>query len=97
MVRTDGMGFLSTTLPESNFLLRRFPEQKLSRAQALKGMTLDPAYASFNEHELGSITIGKKADFVVLDQDIMSVPQGEILKTKVVTTIIDGQSVYGRL
>ena len=78
-------------------MLRRFPEQKLSRAQALKGMTLDPAYASFNEHELGSITIGKKADFVVLDQDIMSVPQGEILKTKVVTTIIDGQSVYGRL
>ncbi|KAF8627591.1 hypothetical protein AX17_006164 [Amanita inopinata Kibby_2008] len=74
-----------------------FPEQKLTRSQALKGMTLDAAYASFSEHELGSLVPGKKADFVVLDRDIMTVPFGEILKTKVVATVVDGDVMYGRL
>lgn len=40
----------------------RYPEQRLTRAQALKGMTLDAAYASFAEHELGSLTVGKKGE-----------------------------------
>jgi cytosine/adenosine deaminase-related metal-dependent hydrolase len=66
---------------------RRFPDEKLTRAQALKGMTYDAAYASFSEDRLGSLTPGKKADFVVLDRDIMTVPQEEILKTKVVSTV----------
>lgn len=77
--------------------LTRFPEQRLTRAQALKGMTLDAAYASFSEDTLGSLTPGKKADFVVLDRDIMTVPFSEILETKVRTTVIDGQVVYGSL
>jgi hypothetical protein len=40
----------------------RYPDQRLTRAQALKGMTLDAAYASFAEHELGSLTPGKKGE-----------------------------------
>lgn len=77
--------------------IARFPEQRLTRAQALKGMTLDAAYASFSEDTLGSLTPGKKADFVVLDRDIMTIPFSEILETKVSATVIDGEVVYGSL
>ena len=61
------------------------------------GMTMDPAYASFSEDTLGSITPGKRADFVVLSQDIMSIPARRILDTKVLATVIDGKPVYGQL
>ncbi|KIJ60432.1 hypothetical protein HYDPIDRAFT_189993 [Hydnomerulius pinastri MD-312] len=74
-----------------------YPSERLTRAQALKGMTLDAAYASFAEDYLGSLSIGKKADFVVLDRDIMTVPESEILGTKVKATVIDGEVVYGSL
>ncbi|KAJ7668524.1 amidohydrolase family-domain-containing protein [Mycena polygramma] len=74
-----------------------FPDERLTRAQALKGMTLDAAYASFAETELGSLTVGKRADFVVLDRDIMEVEPAEILKTNVVATVIDGEVAYGVL
>ena len=77
--------------------VRRFPEQRLTRAEALKGMTLDPAYAAFAERTLGSLSPGKRADFVVLDHDIMdeSRPFAEILETKVRTTVVDGKVAYG--
>ena len=75
----------------------RYAEQRLTRAQALKGMTLDAAYASFAENEIGSLTPGKKADFVVLNRDIMTVPFEEILGTKVTATVIDGKVLYGSL
>ncbi|KAF9562894.1 hypothetical protein CPC08DRAFT_706411 [Agrocybe pediades] len=74
-----------------------FPEQRLTREQALKGMTLDPAYASFAEDTLGSLTPGKKADFVILDKNIMTVPVDEILSAKVKATVVDGEVVYGKL
>ncbi|KAH0579709.1 Putative amidohydrolase ytcJ [Termitomyces sp. J132] len=74
-----------------------YPEQKLTRAQALKGMTLDAAYASFAENEIGSLSPGKKADFVVLNKDIMTIPVADILKTKVTATVVDGKIVYGDL
>ncbi|KAF8999779.1 amidohydrolase family-domain-containing protein [Cyathus striatus] len=74
-----------------------FPEQKLTREQALKGMTLDPAYASFSEAKVGSLRPGKKADFVVLDRDILKVPVGEVLKTTVKATVVDGKVAYGKL
>lgn len=72
-----------------------FPEQRLTREQALRGMTINAAYASFAEERLGSIVPGKLADFVVLSQDIMRIPVYQILKTKVQATIIDGRPVYG--
>ena len=60
-------------------------------------MTLDPAYASFTEDILGSITPGKFADFVVLSQDIMTVPASDVLSTRVVATVMDGKPVYGAI
>ncbi|KAF9222618.1 hypothetical protein BS17DRAFT_783144 [Gyrodon lividus] len=72
-----------------------FPEQRLTRQEALRGMTIDAAYASFTEETLGSIVPGKRADFVVLSQDIMTVTVDQILKTKVQATFIDGRPVYG--
>ena len=58
-------------------------------------MTIDPAYASFTESTLGSLEIGKRADFTILSQDIMEIPPEEILHTQVYATVIDGRPVYG--
>ncbi len=70
------------------------PDQKLTREQALRGMTIWAAYAGFEEKVKGSLEVGKWADFVVLDQDIMTAPQENILKTKVVMTFLGGENVY---
>ena len=58
-------------------------------------MTIDPAYASFTEKSLGSLEVGKKADYVVLSQDIMTVPVDKVPETKVLATVLDGRLVYG--
>jgi len=71
-----------------------YPEQKMTREEALQSMTIWPAYAGFQESVLGSLTPGKYADFVVLDRDIMRVPDAEILSTRVVSTWIGGKRVY---
>ncbi|KAF9078440.1 amidohydrolase family-domain-containing protein [Rhodocollybia butyracea] len=71
-----------------------FPDQKLTRVEALRGITIDPAYASFSDDILGSLEPGKKADFVVLSKDINVVPTREILDTKVLVTVLDGKIVY---
>ncbi|KAF8153667.1 hypothetical protein BJ912DRAFT_937591 [Pholiota molesta] len=59
-----------------------FPDQRLTRLEALRGMTIDPAYASFTEDTLGSLVPGKRADYVVLSQDIMSVGADKIMDTR---------------
>ncbi|KAK2467801.1 hypothetical protein APHAL10511_000096 [Amanita phalloides] len=74
-----------------------FPEQQVTRKEALRGLTINPAYASFAEDILGSLEIGKLADFVVLSRDIMSISTSEILSTQVLATVIDGQPVYGTI
>ena len=66
----------------------------MTREEALKSMTIWPAYAAFEEKILGSLTPGKYADFVVLDRDIMKVPDTDIMKTKVVATYVGGRRVY---
>ena len=71
-----------------------FPEQKLSREQALKTYTVNGAYVAFEEHEKGSLTPGKDADIVVLSRNIMTVPPDSILGTKVLYTIVGGKVVY---
>ena len=71
-----------------------YPEQRMTREEALDAMTIWPAYASFQEQQLGSITPGKLADFTVLDQDIMTVPAEDILKTRVQLTVLGGKIVY---
>ena len=73
-----------------------FPEQRMTRDEALKSISLWPAYAAFQENELGSLAAGKRADFVVLDQDIMRVPDAMILGTHVLSTWVGGRKVYER-
>jgi len=70
------------------------PEQRVSRAQALKMFSVAPAYAAFQERDRGSIEVGKLADFTVLSADIMTVPEPQILTSHVVMTIIGGEVAY---
>ena len=70
------------------------PEQRMTREEALRSMTLWPAYAAFQEKDMGSLSLGKFADFVVLDQDIMRVPAELVLKTQVIATYLGGKEVY---
>ncbi|HEX8716348.1 MAG TPA: amidohydrolase family protein [Gemmatimonadaceae bacterium] len=72
------------------------PEQKMTREEALKSMTIWPAYAAFEDKLMGSLEPGKYADFVVLDQDIMTAPAERILQTNVVATYVGGVAVYER-
>jgi len=69
-------------------------EQRLTREQALRAMTLDAAYAAFQDRERGSIAVGKRADFTVLSADIMQIPEPEILRTRCVMTIVGGAVVF---
>jgi len=73
-----------------------YPEQKMTRDEALKSMTIWPAYAGFQEQVTGSLTPGKYADFVILDRDIMTVPESQILGTHVTATYIAGRAVFER-
>ncbi len=73
-----------------------FPEQRMTRDEALKSITIWPAYAAFEEDELGSLTPGKRADFVILDRDIMRVPAADIVSTQVIATYLGGIPVYER-
>jgi len=70
------------------------PEEKMTRAQALKSCTLDAAYAAFQEKWKGSIEKGKLADFTVFSQDLMTVPDSLLLKTEVSMTIVAGNVEY---
>jgi predicted amidohydrolase YtcJ len=72
------------------------PEQAVSRQQALKMFTIWPAYTAFEEKDKGSIEVGKLADLTVLSEDIMKIPEPEILKTRCIMTIIGGEVVFGR-
>ncbi len=71
-----------------------FPEQKMTRMEALKSYTINGAYAVFKDDILGSIRPGKLADLTILSQDITKVPDDEILNTKVLYTIVDGKIVF---
>ncbi len=73
-----------------------YPEQRMTRDEALYSMTIWPAYAAFQEQELGSISVGKRADFVILDQDIMRVPTELLSRTQVLSTWVGGKRVYER-
>ena len=67
-----------------------YPDQRMTRHEALRSYTLDAAYGSFHEKKGGSIEVGKLADFTILSKDIMTVPEREILDAEVIYTIIDG-------
>lgn len=79
---------------DTDILLYRFPDQRLTRLEALRGMTIDPAYASFSEDYLGSLEPGKRADWVVLSRDIMHQRMDPLESVKVLVTAIDGKVAY---
>jgi predicted amidohydrolase YtcJ len=69
------------------------PENALSREETLKGMTIWAAYSNFEESEKGSIEVGKMADFIILNQDIMTVEIHKVPNTKVEATYINGEKM----
>ena len=71
-----------------------YPAERMTREEALKSITIWAAYSGFQEKVLGSLTPGKYADFVVLDQDIMRVPPELLLNTRVLQTWVGGTKVY---
>jgi predicted amidohydrolase YtcJ len=70
------------------------PQHALSIESALRHYTIDAAYASFSEAETGSLEPGKRADVVVLSDDILKGPPETLLKTKVLLTLVDGKPMY---
>lgn len=85
--RKDSKGF-----PATGFQI----ENALSRQAALRGMTIWAAKAAFEEKEKGSLEPGKSADFIITDTDFMKCSSNDILKTKVLSTYINGDKVYGK-
>jgi predicted amidohydrolase YtcJ len=71
-----------------------YPEQRMTREEALRSYTINNAYAAFEEKIKGSITPGKLADIVVLSKDIMTIPEDEILTAEVLYTIVGGEIRY---
>ena len=74
-----------------------FPNEKVTRPEALKMFTKWAAYAAFEEDTSGQIKPGMNADFTVFSKDIMTIPEAEILKVETVMTIVDGEIVYSNL
>ncbi|HJV20072.1 MAG TPA: amidohydrolase [Sediminibacterium sp.] len=85
VARKDAKGF-----PENGFQM----ENALTREETIRGMTIWAAKSGFLEKEVGSLEPGKKADFILLNQDLMHVKEGDILKTKVSATYVGGKKVY---
>jgi predicted amidohydrolase YtcJ len=71
-----------------------FPEQRMTRMEALRSYTVANAYAAFEEDLKGTLAPGKLADVVVLSKDLSKVPDGEILSTRVVATVVGGKVAY---
>ena len=79
-----------TGKPEKGFQM----ENALSREEALHGMTIWAAIANFEEEKKGSLEVGKSADFVILDRDLMLVAKEHVLDTKVIATYVNGEKAY---
>jgi hypothetical protein len=69
--------------------------QTLTRGLALRGYTIDAAYAAFQEEWVGSLAVGKRADMVIVDRDVLAVPHAvDIAQTRVLATLLDGRCTY---
>ena len=72
------------------------PEQRLSVRQMIRGFTINGAYTTFSENKTGSLEVGKVADLIVLDQNILEAASLQIEKTKVLQTYLEGRIVFDR-
>ena len=73
-----------------------YPDQRMSRMEALRSYTINAAFAGFDETIKGSLAVGKLADITVLSKDIMTIPEDEIPSTQVLYTIVGGKVVFGQ-
>jgi predicted amidohydrolase YtcJ len=73
-----------------------YPDQRMTRAEALRSYTWNNAYAAFEEKLKGSLEPGKLADLTVLSRDVLTIPEDQILSTDVVYTIVGGKIMYDR-
>ncbi|MFT5304292.1 MAG: putative amidohydrolase YtcJ [Mariniblastus sp.] len=71
-----------------------FPEEAITREEAIRSYTIDCAYSAFEESSKGSLVAGKLADIVVLSNDLLTCPEENIKQTKVIMTIVDGKIAY---
>ncbi len=85
VARVDAKGF-----PKGGFQM----ENSLSREEALKGMTIWAAYSCFQEYKRGSIEKGKDADFIIMEEDIMTAPFEKLRSIRPVRTVVAGETVY---
>jgi predicted amidohydrolase YtcJ len=76
-------------LPKSGW----FPKESMSTLQAFKTFTFNAAFAAHQENIIGTLEIGKKADFILIDQDIFQITPSDIWKTKVLQTWVDGKKI----
>jgi predicted amidohydrolase YtcJ len=72
------------------------PEERVTIAEALRMHTLEPAYFTFDESTRGSIEVGKVADFIVLDRDLLTIDPERIPEVQILRTIIAGREVFGQ-
>lgn len=70
------------------------PEQRVSREQAIRLYTINNAYLTFDEQRKGSLEVGKLADFIVIDRDLLTCSVDEVKDTQVIHTFLDGENVY---
>ena len=87
-------GFYAAVSRKAKDGTRFFPEQRMTREEALRSYTINNAYAAFEENSKGSLVPGKLADVTVLSKDIMTMPEDEIPSAKVVYTIVGGKIAY---
>ena len=73
-----------------------YPEERLSREEAVRGFTLDAAWSGFMETSVGSLESGKRADFIILDKNLFEVDAAAIANIKFLQTWLDGELVYSR-
>jgi predicted amidohydrolase YtcJ len=87
VTRQDQQGW-----PQGGWLAR----ERISRKEAIRAFTRDAAYAGFMEEQVGSLEAGKRADFIVLEEDILEIPAEKIPEVRVLQTWVDGEQVFSR-
>ena len=82
-----------TDMDDPRYLL--WPEERLDVIQMIRGFTIDAAYALYEEHETGSLEVGKSADMIIIDRDLLTIDPLEIKDIRVLSTYFQGELVYG--